>query len=249
MQLLLFRETTKWSENDWKSHSDQINRLSTPKKVLKENYPVSNRFVLSTCDSTLFVCSRLQVSPIKPINKTRLDKLATPRNIIEIFKDTGAKCSDPIKPVTKAALQYEPSDNLIKLATQIERLKRTKYTPGEPSSEAIEPVEMYTNPYDIPRQLQKIKSVGLAKLMLARYSRKKYVKAENASKLFEISPNVLKHKASERTKKLAVPRPNLLEKQKTDCFSVNKKALKDLSAAKKKYYDEFTKGCTPFKKR
>lgn len=187
------------------------------------------------------------MSVIKPIDKKRLVRLATPRKIIEIFKETGAKCSDPIKPVAKAALEYEPSENLMKLATQIERLKRTKYTPGEPSSEEIQTVEMYTNPYDIPRQYQKVKSVGLAKLMLARNPRKKYVKAENASNLFEISPNVLKHKASDKTKKLAVPRPNLLEKQKTDCFSVNKKALKTLSTVKQTYYNAFTKGKTPFK--
>lgn len=189
------------------------------------------------------------MSPTKPVDKKRLDKLALPRQIIEIFKDTGAKCSDPIKPVTKAALQYEPSENLKKMATQVERLKRTKYTPGEPSSEEIPPVEMYTSPFDIPRQLQKITSVGLQKLMLPRNPRKKYVKAENASKLFQISPNVLKHKASEKTKKLAEPRPNLLEKQKADCFSVNKKALMKLSTAKQKYYDEFAKGKTPFHKK
>lgn len=171
-----------------------------------------------------------------------------PRNIVEIFKDTGAKCSDPIRPVKKAALQYEASDNLKKLSIQTQRLKRSKYT-GAPSAEEFPPVDMYENPYDIPRALQKIKSVGLQKLMTPRNPRKKYVKAENASKLFEISPNVLKHKASEKTKKLAEPRPNLLEKQKTDCFSVNKKALKKLSTAQQKFYDEFAKGNSIFNKK
>lgn len=146
-------------------------------------------------------------------------------------------------------MQHEPSEKLQKLAIQLDRLKRSKYTPDAPSSEEIQPVDMYENPYDIPRQYQKITSVGLVKLKLARNPRKKYVKAENASKLFEISPNVLKHKASEKTKKLAEPRPNLLEKQKTECFSVNKKALKKLSPAKQNFYDEFAKGVSPFMKK
>lgn len=158
------------------------------------------------------------MSPIKSFDKRRLDSLAKPRKVTEIFKDTGAKYSDPPNPIAKAALQYEASEYLQKLAIQWNRLKRTKYVPGAPSAEDIPAVEMYTNPYDIPRLLQKVKSVGIDKLKTPRNTRKKYVKDENAPKLFEISPNVLKHKISEYVKKLAVPREDLLKIQKVKMY-------------------------------
>lgn len=54
------REKTKWNENDWKAHSVQINRLSTPRKVTTENYPVGNNRI--TDKIGLFATSLLSFS-------------------------------------------------------------------------------------------------------------------------------------------------------------------------------------------
>lgn len=101
-----------------------------------------------------------------------------------------------------------------------------------------EDFEQYENPYDLPREYRKIKSVGYQNLATPKKSDKPPTKDDTDP--FKISPNALKCKTTEETKKLAVPKPDQSEAPKV--IAISKAALKKLKPDKEQY---FAKLATP----
>lgn len=158
----------------------------------------------------------------------RIEKLSIPK------KDLGPKSktyqtTEPLTKVAKSSLTYDVSERIQGLAAPVQRRVRAKFSPNDPSAEAItdgqdvEYVDIFT--YTIPQSYRKVKSRGYVKLAEPKplRLRKKYVKVENAPD--RIDKRVLKSRASERTKNLAKEKKDFSEAPKADPFVVPKKAL------------------------
>lgn len=151
------------------------------------------------------------------------DRLSTPRRIETPYvQRTPVKVSDPIVPIKKAALEFEPTPNIVALS-------QPKVMP-EPTD-----FELYQNPYDVPREYRKIKTAGYQALSTPRNPRKRYIKGDNGPDTFEVSPNALKYKPSEMTTNLAKPKDDRGETPRPG-FTVSKAALKKLKPDKEKYF-------------
>lgn len=149
--------------------------------------------------------------------------MSTPKHKVKPFEQRKViKCSDPIKPIKKAALEFEITPNLQALANPITR----------PEPAGFEP---YENPYEVPREYRKIKTVGYKALATPRSTRKRFVKGDNVSEKFEVSTNALKYKPTDVVKKLAEPKRDISQPPRAG-FAVSKAALKKLKPDKEKYY-------------
>lgn len=102
----------------------------------------------------------------------------------------------------------------------------------QPEEEEFEP---YQNPYDIPREYRKVKTAGYKELANPKNPRKRFQKGDNKSETFDVSPNALKYKLSEETKKLSAPKADRSEPPRPG-FVVSKAALKKLKPDKEEYY-------------
>lgn len=141
----------------------------------------------------------------------------------------------PTGEVSRSALEYEPSEKIISLSKPV---KRKRFS----TIDEVPEMELYENPHEVPRDYRNIKSGGTTALATPKKSkaRKKYVQDPNAAKLFEISPNALKCKASENTKKLAKPKMDNSDKQKENCFGVKPAALKQLPKKRQVHYERLS---------
>lgn len=164
---------------------------------------------------------------MKKIDIEYLDKLSIPKYNRIRYKDMEIiKRSDPMSPVSVHAKRYDATPNVCALA-----VPKKEFTPEEEDM-------TYENPYDIPREYRNVKTFGTKKLAEPKSTRKKFLKGDNASVVFVISPNALKCKPSEYTTKLAEARKDLSEGENNNAFSVKPAALKKLNKVKNDYYSK-----------
>lgn len=163
------------------------------------------------------------------VDMDHIEKLAQPKQrlVSRPYEGPKTKVSDPIKPIKKSVLTFDITPRLLQLTT-----------PFKPPVED-EP-EMYQNPFDVPREFRKVTSKGVSALATPKptRSRKRFVKGDNASLVFAVSPNALKAKPSAITKKLAEPKKNMQEGPRANPFAVSKAAVskKPLPKEKALYY-------------
>lgn len=207
------------------AHGDVVKIGAATKNILRStNSNFKNLYSVFFAKKHIFSSQKFKW---RPFDEQRLAVLAKPRTpSIKL-----GLLTPPSDGVAKSALEYEPSSNVVLLATP---LKRKCFNAVDESPDA----EMYERPTEVPREYRKIQSVGIRALSAPRKPRKFYVKDPNASKIMlEISPNALKHKASAKTKSLAKPRFVQVEQPKENCFGVNPAALKKLPKKRQVLYD------------
>lgn len=163
------------------------------------------------------------------VDMDRIEMLAQPKpRLVNVpYEGPKMKISDPTTPIKKSVLNFDITPRLLKLTT--------------PFKEPVEDEpEMYENPFEIPREYRNVKSTGLTALAAPRSSRsrKRFVKGDNASVVFDVSKAAMKAKPSEKTKKLAEPKKNMQEEPKANPFGVSKAAAskKPLAKDKSEYY-------------
>lgn len=176
-------------------------------------------------------CTHLQqvARDCRQIDYDRIDRLAQPRYPVPPYSEHGAKCSDPINPISPNALKYKTKPYFIELSKP--------HTTAEPQDDEFGTFE---SEYEPPAAYAKIKSAGIASLAepRPRQKRKRYQRGDNASVIFEVSKEAMKAKPNATMERLAVPRKNLQANLKPNPFDVSKAACerKPLDKKKAAYY-------------
>lgn len=158
-----------------------------------------------------------------------METLSRPVRPTQIYRDPGIKVSDPVPPISRNALNFE-------MTPRYEQITM----PFKPAYE--EPfMEQYENPYNPPRDVANVKTLGIKALSEPRVKTKRFARGDNASVIFEVSKNAIKAKTTEHTKKLAKPRIVNQEEPKENAFTVSRAALNPLKKDKLEYYTNLSK--------